>query len=70
MNRPGAKHRAWALLTVSVAAPVLGGSLAAAEEPQAASQPWEFSITPYVWGTALKGDVGAGRTNADVDASS
>ena len=26
-------------------------------------------MTPYLWATALKGDVGVGRTKADVDAS-
>ena len=30
---------------------------------------WQFSITPYVWGTALKGDVGVGKAKGDVDAS-
>ena len=30
---------------------------------------WELSVTPYLWATALKGDVGLGRTEADVDAS-
>src|SRR4051812_49412497 len=36
---------------------------------QAKADPWQFSITPYLWATALKGDVGVGRTSADVDAS-
>ncbi len=43
----------------------------AATSPPAAPQaaPWTLSITPYVWGTALKGDVGVGKTKANVDAS-
>ena len=36
---------------------------------QAKADPWQLSITPYVWGVALKGDVGVGKTDADVDAS-
>ena len=31
--------------------------------------PWEVSLTPYVWATALKGDAGVGRVDANVDAS-
>ena len=50
---------------------------AAAAEPEPASSapeaatadPWQLSITPYVWGTALKGDAGVGKTDAKVDAS-
>lgn len=42
---------------------------AAAQEPAPASDRWQFSITPYVWGTALKGDVGVRKTEASVDAS-
>ena len=42
---------------------------AAAEEPAAPSPPWEVSLTPYVWATALKGDAGVGRVDANVDAS-
>ena len=34
-----------------------------------AAEPWQLSITPYVWGVALKGDVGIGGIDADVDAS-
>ena len=38
--------------------------------PEAAkADPWQLSITPYVWGTALKGDAGVGKTDAKVDAS-
>ena len=29
----------------------------------------EVSLTPYVWATALKGDAGVGRVDADVDTS-
>ena len=36
---------------------------------QAKADPWQLSITPYLWAVALKGDVGVGKTDADVDAS-
>ena len=45
------------------------GTPALAQEPAPASDRWQLSITPYVWGTALKGDVGVGKTKAKVDAS-
>jgi hypothetical protein len=45
------------------------GLPAGAEEAAPAASEWQFSITPYLWATALKGDVGVGRTDADVDAS-
>ena len=69
MNRPGASRRTRTLLLVSAAAPVLGAAHAVAEGQPPGSDRWEVSVTPYVWATALKGDVGVGRTNADVDAS-
>jgi hypothetical protein len=47
----------------------LVGSPVAAEDAAPASAPWELSVTPYVWALTLKGDVGIGRTEADVDAS-
>ena len=31
--------------------------------------PWEVSLTPYLWALSLKGDVGVGQVNADVDAN-
>ena len=60
MTIPGGSARAQ-----QAAAPGDGTSLAA--ETKAA--PWQLSITPYVWATALKGDVGVGKTKANVDAS-
>jgi hypothetical protein len=54
-----------AALTMAMAGPPAG----AEEAAPAASTGWQFSITPYLWATALKGDVGVGRTSADVDAS-
>jgi outer membrane protein OmpA-like peptidoglycan-associated protein len=36
---------------------------------QAKVDPWQFNITPYLWAVALKGDLGVGRIDADVDAS-
>ena len=51
-------------------AALAGGRCSAADDPAPGSAaPWQLSVTPYVWGTALKGDVGVGRTSADVDAS-
>ena len=42
---------------------------ARAEDKAPATAPLELSITPYLWAVALKGDVGVGRIDADVDAS-
>ena len=50
-------------------ATALGGSPVAAQDQAGAAARWEFSVTPYLWATALKGDVGVGRTDANVDAS-
>ena len=36
---------------------------------QAKADPWQLNITPYLWAVALKGDLGVGRIDADVDAS-
>ncbi len=50
---------------VAAAAPA-----AAPAAPEAATaEPWQLSITPYVWGVALKGDVGVGKASANVDVS-
>ena len=32
------------------------------------SDGWEISLTPYLWATALKGDVAVGGVKAEVDA--
>jgi hypothetical protein len=46
------------------------GSPAGAQDVAPAADRWELSLTPYLWATALKGDVGVGsRIDADVDAS-
>lgn len=58
------------LASVLLLAGIAAGSSAGAQEPAPSSaKAWEFSLTPYVWGTALKGDVGVGRTDTNVDAS-
>lgn len=55
---------------VLLAAAGLAGSAADAQEPvPAGAGRWQLSLAPYVWGTALKGDVGIGKTDAKVDAS-
>ena len=36
---------------------------------QAKADPWQLNITPYLWAVALKGDLGVGGIDADVDAS-
>ena len=57
-------------LAALLAAAALGGSPAAVqEESAAATAPWELSLTPYLWATALKGDAGVGGVSTDVDAS-
>ena len=58
------------LLAALVLAAELGAETAAAQDGSAAgADRWQLSMTPYVWGTALKGDVGVGKTKAKVDAS-
>jgi hypothetical protein len=72
------RRMGWALAMLLMTG--LGGTLANAQEAaptaaapsglaQATAGPWELSVTPYLWATALKGDVGIGRTEANVDAS-
>ena len=58
-----------ALPMTLLAATALGGSPVAAQDQAGAAARWEFSVTPYLWATALKGEVGVGRTEANVDAS-
>jgi hypothetical protein len=72
-------HRRGSTLAAGLAATMLAGSPAGAQEAgstsqhgsmvagQAASAPWELAITPYAWATSLHGDVGLGRRTADVD---
>ncbi len=47
------------------AAPAGGSSLL----DQTKAAPWQLSVAPYVWATALNGDVGVGKTSAKVDAT-
>jgi hypothetical protein len=55
---------------VLVVAAGLAGRPAGAQDAAPASPPWQLSLTPYLWATALKGDVGVGRRiDAEVDAS-
>jgi hypothetical protein len=72
------RRTGWALAMLLMTG--LGGTLANAQEAaptaaapsglaQATAGSWELSVTPYLWATALKGDVGIGRTEANVDAS-
>ena len=35
----------------------------------AKSDPWELSVTPYLWAISLHGSIGLGKTDADVDVS-
>lgn len=42
---------------------------AAAQNPAPDPDRWQLSIAPYLWGVAIKGDVGVGKTDARVDAS-
>jgi hypothetical protein len=61
-------RRSGAALAATVAAGLVG-SPAAAEDAAPASAPWQLSLTPYVWALSMKGDVGVGRAEADVDVS-
>jgi hypothetical protein len=51
------------------AAACLAAASAAAEEPASAPDKWQFSIAPYVWATALNGDLALHGRPVDVDAS-
>jgi hypothetical protein len=74
-----AAHRRGSALAMGLAATLLAGSPASAQETgstsqqdsmvpgQAASAPWELAVTPYAWATSLHGDIGLGRRTADVD---
>ena len=57
-----------AVLAATVAAGLVGSPVEA-EDAAPASAPWELSVTPYLWALSIKGDVGVGQTEADVDAS-
>ncbi len=54
--------------SVAAAVAVALGVLPAAAAETVTSDGWEISLTPYVWATALKGDVTVGGVEADVDA--
>jgi hypothetical protein len=36
---------------------------------QPAAEDWQFELVPYLWGSAIEGDVGIGNRTAEVDAS-
>ena len=57
------------VLLPAVAAALPLGAVAQDAGAVTGSDRWQLSISPYVWGTALKGDVGVGKTDAKVDAS-
>lgn len=51
-------------------ATALGAATAGAQDVASArSEPWQLSVTPYLWATAMKGNAGLGKTDADVDVS-
>jgi hypothetical protein len=52
---------------IAGAAACLAAASAAAEEP--AADKWQFSIAPYIWTTALNGDLALHGRPADIDAS-
>lgn len=56
-----------ALAHATAAAACLAAASAAAEEP--APDKWQFGIAPYVWATALNGDLALRGRRADIDAS-
>ncbi len=80
LSNAARSRRISAWLPVLLALVQSGGSLAHAQDAatpaatpsvlqETKSAPWQVSVTPYVWGTALKGDVGVAKTSAKVDAS-
>ena len=60
---------------LSWSAPLLGGTVATAEDPSLEistpppSSPWHFRLAPYLWLTQSKGTVGVGSFSRDVDLS-
>ena len=60
-----------------IAGLMLWTSVAAAQTPAASAQTasqsstedWQFEVVPYLWGSAIDGDVGIGNRTANVDAS-
>ena len=65
-TRSCALRAGWAFVAMLPA--ILGGAHARADDTPATA-PWQLSVTPYLWATALKGDVRVGRTKRQVDAS-
>ena len=57
------------LAAIGLLSCIVGSPARAQDSAPAGAERLEISVTPYVWATALKGDVGVGRTSADVDAS-
>ena len=56
------------LVSIVLLALATFGSLSAAAAETRTSDGWEISLMPYVWATALKGDVAIGGVKAKVDA--
>ena len=61
-------------LVLCVSALALGAIPALAAQPSGlapavAGEPWQLTIAPYLWATALHGDVGVGKSSVNVDAS-
>jgi hypothetical protein len=54
-----------------VAGLVLCASAASAQSasPQASTENWQFELVPYLWGSAIDGEVGIGNRTANIDAS-
>ena len=53
----------------AAAAPEAAEPVPPAAPEQASAEPWQLTIAPYLWAVALHGDVGVGKSSADVDAS-
>jgi hypothetical protein len=56
------------MLWTSVAA-AQTASAAAQTASQSSTEGWQFELVPYLWGSAIDGEVGIGNRTANVDAS-
>ena len=65
---PVMARRRLRLFSIAALAAAGLGILPAAAAETVTSDDWEISLTPYVWATALNGDVAVGGVKAKVDA--
>ena len=57
------------LLCASAAAAQTAPAVAQTPSSQSSTEDWQFELVPYLWGSAIDGDVGIGNRTVNVDAS-